>query len=50
MKTFEKLARFIKLNDDGLQTCLNTMFTKECKNKNALEALTWKLKHSSLSL
>jgi hypothetical protein len=26
-------ARFIKLNDGGLQSCLNTMFTQDCKRK-----------------
>jgi hypothetical protein len=50
MKTYEKLARFIELNDDDPQSCLNTTFTQDCKNKNALEALTWKLKHTSLSI
>jgi hypothetical protein len=25
-----KLARFIELNDDGLQESLNTMFTQDC--------------------
>ena len=35
MKTYEKLARFIELNYDGLQTCLNTTFTQDCKKKNA---------------
>jgi hypothetical protein len=45
MKTYEKLTMFIELNYDGLQTCLNTTFTQDCKKRNALEALTWKLKH-----
>jgi hypothetical protein len=43
MKTYEKLARFIEFNDDGPQSCLNTTFTQDCKKKNALEALTWKI-------
>jgi hypothetical protein len=53
MKTDEKLARFIELNDDGLQSCLNTMFTEDHKRKilkGPYEALTWKLKHTSLSI
>jgi len=29
------IAWFIKLNDDGLQSCLNTMFTQDCKKENA---------------
>jgi hypothetical protein len=29
------IARYIKLNDGGLQSCLNTMFTQDCKKKNA---------------
>jgi hypothetical protein len=33
MKTYEKLARFIELNDDGLQLCLNTTFTQDHKRK-----------------
>jgi hypothetical protein len=33
MKTYEKLARFIELNDDGPQTCLNTKFTQDHKMK-----------------
>jgi hypothetical protein len=45
MKTYEKLTMFIELNYDGLQTCLNTTFIQDCKKRNALEALTWKLKH-----
>jgi hypothetical protein len=28
MKTYEKLARFIELNDDGLQSSLNTTLRK----------------------
>ena len=47
METYEKLARFIELNYDGLQTCLNTTFTQDCKKKNAVEALTWKLDGAS---
>jgi hypothetical protein len=31
MKTYEKLARFIKLNDDGPLSCLNTTFTQDHK-------------------
>jgi hypothetical protein len=26
-------ARFIKLNDGGLKSCLNTMFTQDCKSR-----------------
>jgi hypothetical protein len=33
MKTYEKLARFIELNDDGSQSCLNTTFTQDHKRK-----------------
>jgi hypothetical protein len=33
MKTYEKLVRFIKLNDDGPQSCLNTTFTQDHKRK-----------------
>jgi hypothetical protein len=29
------IARYIKLNDVGLQSCLNTMFTQDYKMKNA---------------
>jgi hypothetical protein len=29
------IERYIKLNDVGLQSCLNTMFTQDYKNKNA---------------
>ena len=29
------ISWFIKLNDDGLQSCLNTMFTQDCKKENA---------------
>jgi hypothetical protein len=53
MKTYEKLARFIELNDDGPQSCLNTTFTQDHKRKILIgpyEALTWKLKHTSLSI
>jgi hypothetical protein len=53
MKTYEKLARFIKFNDDGLQLCLNTTFTEDHKRKILIrpyEALTWKMKHTSLSI
>jgi hypothetical protein len=39
MKTYEKLARFIELNDDGPQSCLNTMFTQDCKKENTHMAL-----------
>jgi hypothetical protein len=53
MKTYEKLARFIELNDDGPQSCLNTTFTQDHKRKILIrpyEALTWKMKHTSLSI
>jgi hypothetical protein len=53
MKTYEKLARFIELNDDGPQSCLNTTFTQDHKRKILIgpyEALTWELKHTSLSI
>jgi hypothetical protein len=53
MKTYEKLARFIELNNDGPQSYLNTMFTQDHKRKILIrpyEALTWKLKHTSLSV
>jgi hypothetical protein len=33
MKTYEKLARFIELNDDGPQSCLNNTFTQDHKRK-----------------
>jgi hypothetical protein len=33
MKTYENLARFIELNDDGPQSCLNTTFTQDYKRK-----------------
>jgi hypothetical protein len=53
MKTQEMLARFIELNDDGPQSCLNTMFTQDHKRKILIwpyEALTWKMKYSPLSI
>jgi hypothetical protein len=53
MKTYEKLARFIELNDDGPQSCLNTTFTEDHKRKILIrpyKALTWKMKHTSLSI
>jgi hypothetical protein len=53
MKTYEKLARFIELNDDGPQSCLNTMFTQGHKRKILImpcEVITWKKKHTSLSI
>jgi hypothetical protein len=53
MKTYEKLARFIELNDNGLQSCLNTTFTQDHQRKILLrpyEALSWKMKHTSLSI
>jgi hypothetical protein len=31
-----KASKFIELNYDGLQTCLNTTFTQDCK-KNPLK-------------
>jgi hypothetical protein len=33
MKTYEKLAKFIELNNDGPQTCLNTTFKQDHKRK-----------------
>jgi hypothetical protein len=33
MKTYENLARFIELNDDDPQSCLNTTFTQDHKRK-----------------
>jgi hypothetical protein len=33
MKTYEKLAGFIELKDDGPQSCLNTTFTQDPKRK-----------------
>jgi hypothetical protein len=53
MKTYEKLARFIELNDDSPQSYLNTTFTQDHKRKILImpyEALTWKMKHTSLSI
>jgi hypothetical protein len=53
MKTYEKLARFIEINDDSPQSCLNTMFTQDQKRKiliRSYEALTWKMKHTTLSI
>jgi hypothetical protein len=53
MKTYEKLARFIELNDDSPQSCLNTTFTQDHKSKILItlyEVLTWKIKHTSLSI
>jgi hypothetical protein len=53
MKTYEKLARFIELKDDGPQSCLNTTFKQDRKKKILIgpyEALTWKLEHTSLSI
>jgi hypothetical protein len=50
MKTYEKLTRFIELNDDGPQSCLNTTFTQDHKRKMIIrpyESLTWKMKHTS---
>jgi hypothetical protein len=41
MKTYEKLARFIELNDDGPQSCLNTTLHKITKGKCPAGALTW---------
>jgi hypothetical protein len=41
MKTYEKLARFIELIDDGPQSCLNTTFTHDHKRKMPTGALTW---------
>ena len=39
MKTYEKLARFIELNDDGPQSCLNTTFTEDHKRKIPLTSI-----------
>jgi hypothetical protein len=53
MKTYEKLARFIELNNDGPQSYLNTTFTQDHKRKILImpyEVLTWKKKHTSLSI
>jgi hypothetical protein len=53
MKTYEKLARLIELNDDGPQSCLNTTFTQDHKRKMLIrpyEALAWKMDHTSLSI
>jgi hypothetical protein len=53
MKTYEKLAMFIELNDDGPQSCSNTTFTQDHKGKILImpyELLTWKKKHTSLSI
>jgi hypothetical protein len=32
-ETYEKLARFIELNDDGPQSCLNTTLKQDHKRK-----------------
>jgi hypothetical protein len=53
MKTYENLARFIELNDNGPQSCLNTTFTQDHKRKILIrpyKALTCKMKHTSLSI
>jgi hypothetical protein len=53
MRIYEKLARFMELNDDSPQSCLNTMFTQDHKRKILIrpyEVLTWKMKHTSLSI
>jgi hypothetical protein len=53
MKIYEKLARFIELNDDSPQSCLNTTFTQDHKMKILIrpyEVLTWEMKHTSLSI
>jgi predicted transcriptional regulator of viral defense system len=53
MKTYENLASFIELNDDVPQSCLNTTFTRDHKRKILIvpyEVLTWKNKHTSLSI
>jgi hypothetical protein len=44
MKTYEKLARFIKLNDDGPQSCLNTTFTQDHKRKMASYSINMDMK------
>jgi hypothetical protein len=42
MKTYEKLARFIELNDDGPQSCLKKpRLHKITKGKCPAGALTW---------
>jgi hypothetical protein len=46
MKTYEKLARFIELNNDGPQSCLNTKFTQNSKFEYAT---CGKHKHVKLS-
>jgi hypothetical protein len=43
MKTYEKLTRYIELNDNGPQSSLNTTFTQDHKRKILImpyEALT----------
>jgi hypothetical protein len=41
MKTYEKIAWFIELNDDGPQSFLNTTLTQDHKRKIPAGALTW---------
>jgi hypothetical protein len=38
----QRASKVHKLNDGGLQSCLNTMFTQYCKRKFPREALSWK--------
>ena len=35
-ENIRKASKVYRLNDDGLQTCLNTTFTQDCKKKNTL--------------
>jgi hypothetical protein len=44
MKTYEKLARFIELNDDGPQSCLNTTFTQYHKRKMPSRSINMDMK------
>jgi hypothetical protein len=44
MKTYEKLARFIELNDNGLQSCLNTTFTQDHKRKMPILSINMDMK------
>jgi hypothetical protein len=44
MKTYEKLARFIELNDDGPQSCLKTIFTQDQKRKMPIWSINMDMK------
>jgi hypothetical protein len=44
MKTYEKVAKFIELNDDGPQSCLNTTFTQDHKRKMPNEIINMNMK------